>query len=65
LYKEGVNKSNPKPDIISHGAIFLIAKETNKIIKKNGDILFFLNYRSGTLGTAATYWPIVPAPDDR
>jgi hypothetical protein len=25
----------------------------------------FLNERGGTFGTAATYWPIVPAPDDR
>jgi hypothetical protein len=26
---------------------------------------FFFNFCGGTLGTAATYWPIVPAPDDR
>jgi hypothetical protein len=27
--------------------------------------LFFLIVCGGTLDTAATYWPIVPAPDDR
>jgi hypothetical protein len=26
---------------------------------------FFFNLWDGTLGTAATYWPIVPASDDR
>jgi hypothetical protein len=26
---------------------------------------FFFNLWGGTLGTTATYWPIVPAPDDR
>jgi hypothetical protein len=29
------------------------------------NIHFFFNLCGGTSGIAATYWPIVPAPDDR
>jgi hypothetical protein len=28
-------------------------------------ISFFFNFCGGTLGSATTYWPFVPAPDDR
>jgi hypothetical protein len=27
--------------------------------------IILLNLCGGTLGTAATYWPVVPAPDDK